>query len=31
MSLSIQEKDSWKKDAPKQPVLDEDFDDDIPF
>ena len=32
MSLSIQEKDSWKKDAPKkQPVLDEDFDDDVPF
>jgi len=32
MSLQIQEKDAWKKDAPKQaPAFEEDFEDDIPF
>ena len=31
MSLSILEKASWKKHAPKQAVVDEDFDDDVPF
>ena len=33
MSLSIQEKDAWKKDAPKaaEPAASDDFEDDIPF
>ena len=36
MSMSIQEKDSWKKDAPKAdkaaaPAGSDDFEDDVPF
>ena len=33
MSLSIQEKDAWKKDAPKAaaPAGSDDFEDDVPF
>ena len=31
--MSIQEKDAWKKDAPKdvEPAASDDFEDDIPF
>ena len=37
MSMSVQEKDSWKKDAPKDapkataPSGNDDFEDDVPF
>ena len=33
MCMSIQEKDSWKKDAPKAaaPAGSDDFEDDVPF
>jgi len=33
MSMSIQEKDAWKKDSPKAaaPAASDDFEDDVPF
>ena len=33
ISISIQEKDAWKKSAPKdvEPAASDDFEDDIPF
>lgn len=31
MSLQIQEKDSWKKDEPRQAPIHDDFEDDVPF